>query len=224
MEFCVHWNQFGSTCECDICLGPWIETRLGFWRHAFDPLLFSHIQPLRNAIEYEDEEPEVCVREDSPVSSISDQYSTDATFSIGSMESSTTDTYSDSTASSDGVLAASFANLTISDTDSESLVMFSESEISDEENLFNSLLTPEDINEAWELVHDPPAKAEMSPESADEHDTATCFAFSGGTGYLVDWGNRAVPPNSPDPVYYYKDPKAPQDDCRPNPKKVSRHS
>lgn len=220
MEFCVHWNQFGSTCECDICLGPWIETRLGFWRHAFDPLLFSHIAPLRNVIEFENEEPEVFVREDSPVSSISDQYSTDATFSLGSMESSSTDSCSTSTESSDGVLAPHSEIITISDTDSEPLVLSTESEMSDEENLFDSLLTPEEMNESWELVFGPPADYEMSPESADEHDKMTGFAYSDGTGSLVDWGNQVAPPNSPDPVYYHKEPEAPN--CSPPPPKKLR--
>ena len=220
MEFCFFWNQPGSTCECEICLGPWIETRIGYWRHAFDPLLFSHIRPIRNVIEFEAEEPEVFVREDSPVSSISDQYSTDETFSPPSIITST-DSISDSTASSDGILAPESQVIVISDSDSESLVLSTESTISDEDNLFNSSFTPSDMDEAWELVYGPPAVDKMSSESANEHDRMTGFAYSDNTGSLVDWGNQVAPPNTPDPIYYYRDPESPKDEP---PKKIPRYS
>ena len=139
-EFCVFWNQPGSTCECEICLGPWIEVREGFWKHAFDPLLFSHIPPARNVIEYETSEPEVFASEDSPVSSISDQYSTDETFSLGSLKTSSESSI-ESVPSSDGILASNSEVIVISDDDSNSLVLSTESEIKDSENILESLFS-----------------------------------------------------------------------------------
>jgi len=73
MEFCVNWNKSGSTCECESCLGPWLETRQGFWQHAFDKLLFSYIKPMKNVIPLEEPDTENYSQDrdnESPVSSI----------------------------------------------------------------------------------------------------------------------------------------------------------
>jgi len=111
MEFCRNWNQPGSTCECNTCLGPWIENEMGYWQHAFDQLLFSHVEPKRNVIplehsESDEEKTNVNKRQcDSPVSSISDQYSTDDTYTPNAdFEGSISENYSD-VPSSDGILA-----------------------------------------------------------------------------------------------------------------------
>ena len=108
MEFCCNWNQPGSTCECNTCLGPWLETASGYWRHAFDELLFSHIKPKRNFIPLEDSDIETDDKNhrhcESPVSSISDQYSTDDTYTLENEPASTSSTITE-TQSSDGILA-----------------------------------------------------------------------------------------------------------------------
>jgi len=117
MEFCRNWNQPGSTCECSTCLGPWIETIMGYWRHAFDKLLFTYIKPTRNVIPLDDSDVEMETRRgsESPVSSISDQYSTDESYKPGSTESDLT--ISSESASSDGILAENDEVFEPSDSD-----------------------------------------------------------------------------------------------------------
>ena len=127
MEFCVNWNTPGSTCECDTCLGPWIETPNGYWKHAFDQLQYTYIKPLRNVIPLEvyDSDNDQDGGYGSPVSSISDQYSTDATYSPGIdlLATPGSSPYS-SRPSSDGILTT--RNEVNEPSDSESVIISSD--------------------------------------------------------------------------------------------------
>ena len=124
MEFCINWNKNGSTCECTTCLGPWIETAMGYWRHAFDKLLYSFIKPTRNVIPLADSDIEeengrqyIC---DSPVSSISDQCSTDELYEPDPNAITSESDISSEAPSSDGIFAEN--DETAEPTDSESLI------------------------------------------------------------------------------------------------------
>jgi hypothetical protein len=82
---------------------------MGYWRHAFDKLLYSFIKPARNVIPLADSENEEengrrynC---DSPVSSISDQYSTDELYEPDSNVTTSLSDISSEAPSSDGIFA-----------------------------------------------------------------------------------------------------------------------
>ena len=126
MEFCINWNQLGSLCMCPVCEGPWIETERGFWKHAFDTLLFSHIRPLRHVIDYEEPETEVQSNiSDSPVSSISDQYSTDSDYFPSSGSDTSTFDYSETT---DEIISIESDNNEVFETNSDTFIVSSDSE------------------------------------------------------------------------------------------------
>ena len=110
------------------------------------------------------------------------------------------------------ILASNSEVIVISDDDSNSLVLSTESEIKDSENILESLFTPEETDEAWNLVYG--REAGLPP--------GIPFGFC-GTNFTEDiaWGVPQPPPNTPDPVYYDDYPESPAEECAP-PKKIPR--
>ena len=121
---------------------------MGYWRHAFDKLLYSYIKPERNVIPLEDSDNEEDrFDNDSPVSSISDQYSTDDTYNPESSMSISDSTISSENPSSDGILAEN--DEVLEPSDSDTIINSTDDEITNDE-----ILTSETAKNKNDLILD----------------------------------------------------------------------
>ena len=116
-----------------------------------DKLAFSYEKPLRYSIDYfssgEEDNQGKSTDEESPVSSISDQYSTDVTFSLDSSSSGISSGGGSGSASSDGILNAKEEIIVISD-DEELVPITDEDSPFQSEEKFKADIQPMEIKEA----------------------------------------------------------------------------